>query len=345
MIELQQCSFFFVCYGKNLSSRHLGCRCCIEFRQLITRRVVINASRLNSVYASGNFSSDPDYEYLDRLFLGLGRKMMRGKATISTKLEDDTKKRTHSRQKECVGFFFWPCTICYGTSRSSPSMVPEPYQGDYGPRTSCFPSLVKLLSSRIPFLMRTAGYANQHVVLGARQWQEDVDGLGVFDDGAFFLGRGGETVVQLFLDNGLMQDFGILDMNGIRAAHRAVRTPPLFCLGSPPILIPPATDECDVASERPYVCPECNDAFETLRQLVAQQIQTPTWHRHSDQHVCMCRNIVQGSTSDRSSSSTIMETEILHGKGWSSAHRGLTRPYYTLTVTNISNQSPRCLNT
>ena len=34
----------------------------------------------------------PDYEYLDRFVLGLGRKMMRGKATIRTKLEDGTEK-------------------------------------------------------------------------------------------------------------------------------------------------------------------------------------------------------------------------------------------------------------
>ena len=34
----------------------------------------------------------PDYEYLDRFVLGLGRKMMRGKATISTKLENGTEK-------------------------------------------------------------------------------------------------------------------------------------------------------------------------------------------------------------------------------------------------------------
>ena len=56
---------------------------------------------------------------------------------------------------------------------------------------------------------------------GAWQWQEDVDGLGVFDDGAFFLERGGGAVGQWFSDIGLMQDFGILDMIGIRAAYRA----------------------------------------------------------------------------------------------------------------------------
>ena len=74
----------------------------------------------------------PDYEYLDRFVLGRGRKMMRGKATIRTKLEDAQKKtKAHSRQKEGVGLP-WPGTICHGTSRSSPSMVPEPYEGPDG---------------------------------------------------------------------------------------------------------------------------------------------------------------------------------------------------------------------
>ena len=77
---------------------------------------------------------------------------------------------------------------------------------------------------------------------------------------AVFLERGGGAVEHWFLDIGLMQDFGILDVNGIRAAYRAVKTP------------------------RPYVCPECNDAFETLRQL----------DRHSDQHVCMEKVILHG---------------------------------------------------
>ena len=42
-----------------------------------------------------------------------------------------------------------------------------------------------------------------------------MDGLGVFDDGAVFLERGGGAVEQWFLDS--------LDMNGIRAAYRAVK--------------------------------------------------------------------------------------------------------------------------
>ena len=77
---------------------------------------------------------------------------------------------------------------------------------DGSPERLVFLFLVKLPSSRIPFL--TAGYANQHgggagEEGGARQWQEDVDGLGVF--GAVFLERGGGAG-QWFLDNGLLQD-------------------------------------------------------------------------------------------------------------------------------------------
>ena len=55
----------------------------------------------NSVYGLESLRlRSPDYEYLDRFTLGLGRKMMRGKATISTKLEDGTeKKRTVDRRK------------------------------------------------------------------------------------------------------------------------------------------------------------------------------------------------------------------------------------------------------
>ena len=60
------------------------------------------------------------------------------------------RKKAHSRQKEGVGFP-GPGTICHGTARSSPSIVPESHEG-----TSCFPSLEKLLLSRTPFLMRMA---------------------------------------------------------------------------------------------------------------------------------------------------------------------------------------------
>ena len=80
-------------------------------------------------------------------------------------------------------------------------------------------------------------------------------------------------------------------------AYRAVKIPPPCCLGGPPALIPPETDDHeDLAPERPHVCPECNDLFETLRQLVAHQT-----HKHGYRHppgivtvttTCVwCRNI------------------------------------------------------
>ena len=85
---------------------------------------------------------------------------------------------------------------------------------------------------------------------------------------------------QWFLDSGLLQDFGILDMNGIRAADRAVKIPPPSTLGGPLALVPLPTDEFeDEAPERPHVRPECKGAFVTLRQLVADQT-----HKHGYRH-------------------------------------------------------------
>ena len=90
---------------------------------------------------------------------------------------------------------------------------------------------------------------------GARQWQEDVDGLEAFDDGAFFLERRGGAVGQWFLDSELRQDFCLLDMNGIRAAYRAVRIPPPGCLGGSLAAISNETEKQEeVAAERPFVC-------------------------------------------------------------------------------------------
>ena len=77
------------------------------------------------------------------------------------------------------------------------------------------------------------------------------------------------AVEQWFLDSGLRQDLGILDMNGIRATYRAVQTPPPFCLGGPPVFLPLATG---AKMWHQSACPECDAAFETLRQLVV--------HRH-----------------------------------------------------------------
>ena len=124
--------------------------------------------------------ASPDYEYLDRFVLGLGRKMMKGKATISTKLEDGTeKKRTVDRRK--VWDFLGLVPSVNGTSSSSPSMVPEPYERPYDPpERLVFLFWLKLLLSRIPFLVRTAGYANQHcmrrssAMAGRRGWSRSV---------------------------------------------------------------------------------------------------------------------------------------------------------------------------
>ena len=94
------------------------------------------------------------------------------------------------------------------------------------------------------------------------------------------------------------------------------KPPPPSCLGGPPVLFPPATDECeDVAPERPSVCPECNDAFETLRQFVARQT-----HKHGYRHppgivtvtnTCVwCRNIYR----DRRA------TYLHHQQSWKRAY-------------------------
>ena len=57
------------------------------------------AGGFNSVYGSGIPSlAIPRLRTFGPFFLGLGRKMMRGKATISTKLEDGTEKRAQSTE-------------------------------------------------------------------------------------------------------------------------------------------------------------------------------------------------------------------------------------------------------
>ena len=69
---------------------------------LRVRRLFSQALRFSILYTGWEALRlrPPDYEYLDRFVQGLGRKMMRGKATISMKLEDDTeKKRTVDRRK------------------------------------------------------------------------------------------------------------------------------------------------------------------------------------------------------------------------------------------------------
>ena len=81
---------------------------------------------------------------------------------------------------------------------------------------------------------------------------------------------------QWFLDRELRQDFCLLDMNGIRAAYRAVRIPPPVCPGGSMAVISHETEKQEeVAPERPFVCTACNYSFETLRQLVTHQT-----HKH-----------------------------------------------------------------
>ena len=105
-----------------------------------------------------------------------------------------------------------------------------------------------------------------------------------------FFSNGGGAGRQWFLDNGLFQDFGILDMSGIRAVDRAVKIPPPSTVGGPSVLVPRPTDECeDEVPERPHVCPECNGAFATLRHLVAHQTHK---HGYRVTNTCVwCRNI------------------------------------------------------
>ena len=283
-----------------------------------------------------------DYEYLDRFILGLERKMMRGKATITTKLEDGTEKKRTVDRRNVWDFL---------------SLVPSGTEL-HARRLQWYQNLMKDPTAHQNVLFSFFGEASfesdtifdegdrirESSCGGSRQWQEDVDGLGVFDDGAVFLERGG--VGQWFLDSGLRQDFGILDMNGIRAAYRAVKIPPPCCLGGPPALIPPETEQEDLAPERPHVCPECNDSFETLRQLVADQTHK-RGYRHPPgivtvTNTCVwCRNIYR----DRRA------TYLHHQQSWKRGYcrgRGchlhtVVIPVNTPTVINISNQSPCCL--
>ena len=245
----------------------------------------------------------------------------------------------------------WSGTICHGISRSSPSMVPEPYERPYGPPER----LVFFLgegeaSFESDTIFDESGRIRESACGGARQCQEDVDGLGVFDDGAVFLERGGGAMEQWFLDSGLRQDFGILDLNGIRAECRAVKTPPPSCLEGPPVLIPHATYEHeDLAPERPHVCPECNDSFGTLRQSVAHQTRKHGY-RHPPGIVTVTNTCVWCRNTYRDRRATYLH----HQQSWKRTVREgvvICTPWsypsilHALTVINISNQSPCCLST
>ena len=73
----------------------------------------------------------PDYEYLDRFVLGLGRKMMRGKATISTKLEDGTEKSAQWTEGRCGTSLAW-----YHLTRNFALVAfngARTFEGPYGP--------------------------------------------------------------------------------------------------------------------------------------------------------------------------------------------------------------------
>ena len=216
----------------------------------------------------------PDYEYLDRFILGLGRKMMRGKATIVSKMEDGTeKKRTVDRRK------VWEFLGLVPSATELHARRLQWYQNlmrDPTAHQNVLFSFFGEASFEVNTVSDEGGRIRESSCGGARHWQEDVDGLEAFDDGAFVMERGGRAVGQWFLDCKLKQDFFLLDMNGIRAAYRAVRIPPPGCLGGSLAVISHETEKQEeVVTEQPFVCTTCNDSFETLRQLVTHQT-----HKH-----------------------------------------------------------------
>ena len=85
---------------------------------------------------------------------------------------------------------------------------------------------------------------------------EDVDVLAVCDDGALFLEKGGGAVGHCFLDCELAEDFGLLDMDGLRAADRALRIPPPTVVGGPLLLMTPPFQEAqdEETPERSRAC-------------------------------------------------------------------------------------------
>ena len=132
-----------------------------------------------------------------------------------TKLDDGTEKSAQSSEG-------W-CGVSLGLVPSATELRARRLQWyqnlmkDLGPHQN----VLLALFGEVPFESDTiydeSGTIREAACWGARQWQEDVDGLGVFDDCASFLERGGGAVDHWFLDNGLL---------GIRAADRAVNIPP-----------------------------------------------------------------------------------------------------------------------
>ena len=125
------------------------------------------------------------------------------------------KKSATVDRKEGVGFH-GPGTFCHGTARSVAfngtrilTKDPTAHQNvlfSFFEEASFVSDTIFDESGRIRRISMWEGLSNGRKM---------VDGLG-----------------QWFLDSGLRQDFGTLDMNGIRAAYRTVKIPPPCCLGT-----------------------------------------------------------------------------------------------------------------
>ena len=116
--------------------------------------------------------------------LGLGRMMMRGKATTTTKLEDGTeKKRTVDRRK------VWDFLGLVPSATELQARRLQWYQNimrDPTAHQNVFFSFFGEASFEVNTIFEEGGRVRKTSCGGARQWQEDVDGLKVFDDGAIF---------------------------------------------------------------------------------------------------------------------------------------------------------------
>ena len=110
--------------------------------------------------------------------------MMRGKATITTKLEDGTeKKRTVDRRK------VWEFLGLVPSATELHSRRLQWYQNlmrDPTAHQNVLFSFFGEASFEVKTIFDEGGRIRESSCGGARQWQEDVDGLEAFDDGAFF---------------------------------------------------------------------------------------------------------------------------------------------------------------
>ena len=144
----------------------------LRVRRLFTQALVVSIlyTGLEALYLS-----PPDYEYLDRFILGLGRMMMRGKATTTTQLEDGTEKKiTVDRRKVWDFLGLVPFATWYQNIMRDPTAHQNVLFSFFGEA-----------SFEVNTIFEEGGRVRESSC-GARQWQEDVDGLKVFDDGAFF---------------------------------------------------------------------------------------------------------------------------------------------------------------